>query len=71
MEMMTEGLSLEELEAHGHADLLPDRIEMHRRRSTRRRIKRVRRGNVHCSATNVAGADVFADNRFTCQRINA
>ncbi len=71
MEMIAKGLTLDELEAHAHADLLPDRIEMHRRRSTRRRIKRVRRGNVHCSATNVAGDDVFAHNRFTCTRINA
>jgi hypothetical protein len=28
----SEGLTLEELEAHGRAELLPDRIEMRRRR---------------------------------------
>ena len=68
METMAKGLTLDELETHAHADLLPDRIEMHRRRSVHRRIKRVRRGNVHCSATNVAGDDVFANNNFRCQR---
>ncbi len=30
------GLSLEELEAHSRAQLLPDRIEMHRRKRRRR-----------------------------------
>ena len=66
MEMMPKGLALEELEAHAHADLLPDRIELRRTRK-----KTVRRGNVRCSATNVAGNDVFAWNKFQCQRINA
>ena len=47
MEKMTKGLALEELEAHGFAQLLPDRIEMHRRRGRRRR-RRVRSGNVEC-----------------------
>jgi hypothetical protein len=40
-----EGLSLRELEAHARAELLPDRIEMHRRKSVR---KRRRSGNVEC-----------------------
>ncbi len=71
MERMTKGLALEELEAHAHADLLPDRVEMHRRRNSRRRLKRVRAGNVTCTATNVAGRDVFTLNDFVCQRINA
>ena len=70
METMAKGLTLEELEAHGHAGLLPDRIEMRRRRNVRKRITR-RSGNVRCTATNVAGDDVFAHNRFTCTRINA
>ena len=41
------GLSLRELEAHARAELLPDRIEMHRRVSIRKRIRR-RKGNVSC-----------------------
>ncbi len=69
MEKMTKGLALEELEAYGHAELLPDRVEMRRFRN--RRTKRVRAGNVTCTATNVAGRDVFAWNYFVCQRINA
>jgi hypothetical protein len=39
------GLSLRELEAHSRAELLPDRIEMHRRVRIR---KRRRSGNVEC-----------------------
>ncbi len=31
---ITKGLALEELEAHSHAALLPDRIEMRRRKSS-------------------------------------
>ncbi len=47
------GLSLRELEAHARAELLPDRIEMHRRvRKIRKRIRR-RSGNVECGS-NVA-----------------
>ncbi len=68
MEQLTKGLALEELEAHARAELLPDRVEMRRRR---RITKRIRRGNVRCTATNVAGDDVFVDNKFVCQRINA
>ncbi len=67
METMTKGLALEELEAHGHAALLPDRIEM--RRANKKKV--IRRGNVRCTTTNVAGMDVFAWNKFVCQRINA
>ncbi len=70
MERMIEGLALEELEAHAHAALLPDRVEMRRRRSFRRRLRRARSGNVDCKVVNVAGGDVFADNYFVCQRIN-
>ncbi len=43
------GLSLGELEAHARAELLPDRIEMHRRVSIRKRIRR-RKGNVSCGS---------------------
>jgi hypothetical protein len=52
-----EGLSLRELEAHARAELLPDRIEMHRRVSIRKRIRR-RKGNVSCG-------DMAACNRLT------
>ncbi len=38
-----EGLTPEELGAHGRAELLPDRIEMHRRRRWRRRRRAGRR----------------------------
>ena len=68
MEKMTKGLALEELEAYGHAALLPDRVEMRR---SKRISKRIRRGNVKCDTTNVAGIDVFAFNAFQCQRITA
>ena len=67
MERMIEGLALEELEAHAHADLLPDRVEM--RRANRKKV--IRAGNVRCTTTNVAGDDVFAFNDFQCQRITA
>jgi hypothetical protein len=49
------GLSLRELEAHARAELLPDRIEMHRRVRIR---KRRRSGNVECG-------DNVACNRIT------
>ena len=68
MERMTKGLSLGELEAHAHAALLPDRLEM--RRGNKKKTF-IRRGNVRCEATNVAGLDVVAANVFQCQRINA
>jgi hypothetical protein len=43
MEQLTKGLALEELEAHSRAELLPDRVEMHRRRRRwRRRWRRWR-----------------------------
>jgi hypothetical protein len=51
------GLSLRELEAHARAELLPDRIEMHRSKSIRKRIRR-RKGNVSCG-------DMAACNRLT------
>ena len=44
------GLSPGELEAQARAELLPDRIEMHRR--VRKLRKRVRRGNVICDGGN-------------------
>jgi hypothetical protein len=66
MEKMTKGLALEELEAHSHAEFLPDRIEMRVRRR-----KRVNRGNVTCTATNVGGLLNVAKTFQICQRINA
>jgi hypothetical protein len=68
MEKMTKGLALEELEAHAHAALLPDRIELRRGNKKKTRITR---GNVRCDVTNVAGLDVVAENFLQCQRINA
>ena len=56
MENMTKGLGLEELEAHSYVELLPDRIEMHRR--VRKIRKRRRSGNVECG-------DMAACNRIT------
>jgi hypothetical protein len=50
MEKVTKGLALEELEAQ-HVELLPDRVEMHRRRRTTRRV---RRGNINCSQQAIA-----------------
>jgi hypothetical protein len=44
-----EGLDMQELEAHSRAELLPDRIEMHRRHAHVKRIKRIRKWN--CSGT--------------------
>jgi hypothetical protein len=68
METMSKGLALEELEGHSYAQLLPDRIEMRRRRSIR---KRRRSGNVECTATNVGGLVNAAANLQLCNRINA
>jgi hypothetical protein len=44
------GLSLGELEAHARAELLPDRIEMHRRVRKIRIRRRRRSGNVECGS---------------------
>ena len=70
MEKMIKGLDLEELEAHSYVELLPDRIEMHRRRSVRKRHRR-RSGNVECTATNVGGLVNAALNVQACSRVNA
>ncbi len=60
MEKMTTGLSLEELEAQT-AELLPERIEMRRRR------RRRGNGGIKCVGVNVAGDDnIGADNEFQC-----
>ncbi len=65
MEKVIEGLSLQELEAHDGAELLPDRVEMRRVR------KRRRSGNVECTSTNVGGLFNLAKTLQICQRINA
>ena len=66
--MMTKGLDLEELEAHSHAELLPDRIEMRRWRIVQR--KRRRSGNVTCTATNVSGLVNRASTLQACSRFS-
>ena len=63
MERMTKGLALEELEAHAHAALLPDRVEMRVR-------KRRRSGNLECKATNVGGLVNAALDVQACSRFN-
>jgi hypothetical protein len=69
MEKVMKGLALEELEAHSYVELLPDRIEMRRRRSIR---KRRRSGNVECTVTNVGGlVNNVPLNLQICQRVNA
>jgi hypothetical protein len=66
--MMTKGLALEELDGYSYAQLLPDRIEMRRRKSVR---KRRRSGNVECKVTNIGGLTNEAFNLQFCNRINA
>ena len=71
MENRIKGLAPEELEAHSHAQLLPDRVEMHRRRrSVHRRHKRRRSGNVECKVVNVAGLFNEAETLQICQDID-
>jgi acetylglutamate kinase len=68
MEKVTKGLALEELEAQ-HVELLPDRIEMRRRRST---VRRIRRGNINCDQQAIAVlAGVAVNGAQTCFNINA
>ena len=64
MEKMTMGLALEELEAQ-HVELLPDRVEMHRRK------KRVRRGNINCEQQALAVLAAATNGPATCFIINA
>ena len=59
MEKIEKGLTLEELEAQ-FAELLPDRLEMHRRRRHRHGGSHVRRRTeegFRCSPTNVQVGD--------------
>ncbi len=69
MEKMTKGLALEELDAQ-RAELLPDRIEMHRGHRHTRRVRRS--GNVNCSQQAIAVLGGGAANGpQNCFRINA
>jgi hypothetical protein len=72
MEKIEKGLALEELEAQT-AELLPDRLEMHRRR--RRRGSRIRRNaseGFRCSPVNVQVGDFEneIDQDVVCFRID-
>ena len=58
--MMSKALTLEELEVHSRVELLPDRIEMHRPKRVRKKIRK-RIGNVTCE-----GGD---NSTVTCNRI--
>ncbi len=68
MEKMTKGLALEELDAQ-RAELLPDRIEMHRGHRHTRRVRRS--GNVNCSQQAIAVLGGAANGPQNCFRINA
>ena len=73
MEMIEKGLALEELEAHT-AELLPDRLEMHRRRRHRHGGRHVRRHveeGFRCSPTNVqVGDENEIEQEIQCFRIS-
>ncbi len=60
MEKMIKGLSLEELEGQ-RTELLPDRIEMRRRRR--------RRGGFRCTATAVAGTGGAVNTGIVCVNV--
>ena len=73
MEMIEKGLTLEELEAQS-AELLPDRLEMHRRRRHRHGGRHVRRHveeGFRCSPTNVqVGDENEIEQEIQCFRIS-
>ena len=71
MEMIEKGLALEELEAQT-AELLPDRLEMRRRRRRGSRIRRRASEGFTCSPVNVqVGEDFnFVDQDVVCFRID-
>ena len=71
MEMIEKGLALEELEAQT-AELLPDRLEMRRRRRRGSRIRRNASEGFTCSPVNVqVGEDFnFVDQDVVCFRID-
>ena len=73
MEMIEKGLALEELEAQV-AELLPDRLEMHRRRRHRhggRNVHRHVNRGFECSPTNVQVGDAEneIDQDIQCFRV--
>jgi hypothetical protein len=71
MEMIEKGLALEELEAQS-AELLPDRLEMRRRRRRGSRVRRNASEGFTCSPVNVqVGEDFnFVDQDVVCFRID-
>jgi hypothetical protein len=73
MEKIEKGLTLEELEAQT-AELLPDRLEMHRRRRHRHGGRHVRRHveeGFRCSPTNVqVGDENEIEQEIQCFRIS-
>jgi hypothetical protein len=70
MEMIEKGLALEELEAQS-AELLPDRLEMRRRRRGGSRLRRNANEGFTCSPTNVQVGDFnFIDQDVQCFRID-
>ena len=71
MEMIEKGLALEELEAHT-AQLLPDRLEMRRRRRRGSRIRRNASQGFTCSPVNVQVGDFEneIDQDVVCFRIS-
>jgi hypothetical protein len=71
MEMIEKGLALEELEAQT-AELLPDRLEMRRRRRRGSRIRRNASQGFTCSPVNVQVGDFEneIDQDVVCFRIS-
>jgi hypothetical protein len=71
MEMIKKGLALEELEAQT-AELLPDRLEMRRRRRRGSRIRRNASQGFTCSPVNVQVGDFEneIDQDVVCFRIS-
>jgi hypothetical protein len=71
MEKIEKGLALEELEAQS-AVLLPDRLEMRRRRRRGSRVRRNASEGFTCSPVNVqVGEDFnFVDQDVVCFRID-
>jgi len=71
MEMIEKGLALEELEAQT-AELLPDRLEMRRRRRRGSRIRRNASEGFRCSPVNVQVGDFEneIDQDVVCFRIS-
>jgi len=70
MEMIEKGLALEELEAQS-AELLPDRLEMRRRRRRGSRVRRNASEGFTCSPVNVqVGDENEIEQEVVCFRID-